>query len=498
MGSLNKSYSREKLLGKVYTPGFIVEKMLDDAGYNSPDILGRQILDPACGDGQFLAEVVRRIIKYSPPDALASNLACVHGWDIDAAAVTECIQNLNRTLESSGVVVEWNIRQADSLKKHRRPDLFALEGNREQFDFIVGNPPYIRIQHLDEAQRLYIQENYDCCQSGSTDIYIAFYELCLNLLAPGGLCVLITPNTFLFTETAREMRRLFAGKITHITNYGDIQLFEKISTYSAIVHFGKQDRKADACFRYERATGLRQFETSSMENRALSGETWRLGLGGETPKNGVRLGDICKIHVGLTTLCDKVYIFPVKEEHGETALVSTKHRGLVRIEKGILRPIVKASRLKDAGQPIRERILFPYIIKEGKHVLMPEEMLSGRYPLAYEYLSSMREMLDRRDNGKPNPVAWYAFGRTQGLDTTWGAKILFSPISVKPNFIYHPNADCAFYSGYCIKYNGDISKLLEQLNSDRMEKFMAVSSRDFRGGWKAYNKKTLENFEVEI
>ncbi len=57
--------------------------------------------------------------------------------------------------------------------------------------------------------------------------------------------------------------------------------------------------------------------------------------------------------------------------------------------------------------------------------------------------------------------------------------------------------DATFYSGYCIKYPGDYNSLLEQLNSERMQKFVEVSCRDFRGGWKAYNKKTLENFVLE-
>lgn len=51
---------------------------------------------------------------------------------------------------------------------------------------------------------------------------------------------------------------------------------------------------------------------------------------------------------------------------------------------------------------------------------------------------------------QPNSVAWYAFGRNQGLNT---------------NF---------------------------------MEKFISTSSRNFRGGWKAYDKKLIENFEVII
>ncbi|MFN3315925.1 MAG: hypothetical protein ACK40K_03870, partial [Raineya sp.] len=124
------------------------------------------------------------------------------------------------------------------------------------------------------------------------------------------------------------------------------------------------------------------------------------------------------------------------------------------------------------------------------------ETLKNNFPLAYNYLLSIKEELDKRDNGKPNSVAWYAFGRSQGLDTSFGKKILFSPMNNKPNFILVENEESTFYSGYCIKYQGDYDFLLEQLNSQRLADFIAVSSRDFRGGWKAYNKKALEEFTI--
>ena len=66
----------------------------------------------------------------------------------------------------------------------------------------------------------------------------------------------------------------------------------------------------------------------------------------------------------------------------------------------------------------------------------------------------------------------------------------------KPNFIYHKNTEATFYSGYCIKYEGDNEKLLEQLNSERMEEYIRISARDFRGGWKAYNKKIVQEFLI--
>jgi hypothetical protein len=66
----------------------------------------------------------------------------------------------------------------------------------------------------------------------------------------------------------------------------------------------------------------------------------------------------------------------------------------------------------------------------------------------------------------------------------------------KPNFVLYENEDSTVYSGYFIKYDGDMRWLLERLNSPLMEQFIAVSSRDFRGAWKAYSKKVIEDFIV--
>jgi len=494
MGSLARTYSKEKLNGLVYTPVFVVRKILDDIGYVGASILGKRIIDPACGDGRFLVEVVKRIVEQSPENTLKQNLECIYGWDIDSNAIKECVDNLNALVPIS---VNWNIRQTNSIKHIQKRNLFSPQGEVEEFDYIVGNPPYIRIQHLDIEQREYIQKNYTFCKGGSTDIYIAFYELCLSLLTEDGVCGLITPNTFLHTETARPLRQYFAAhkNIRQLTNYGDVQLFDTATTYSAIMVF---DKKTHRHFLYQRAFGPQTVESRQIAFTELKEPFWQLShqKPAVAQKNGKKLKDICKIHVGITTLCDSAYIFPIEKTEGKFVFAKTKLRGTVKIEKGILKPIIKGSKLKDAGQKISEYVLFPYNKRNGKHVIISEEELQRKFPLAYDYLLSVKPELDNRDNGKQNSVAWYAFGRSQGLDTSFGAKIIFSPMNSRPNFVYYDNPDCTFYSGYCIKYDGDVKTLLSQLNSERMQEFVSASSRDFRGGWKAYNKKVIENFEV--
>ncbi|MCQ9369622.1 hypothetical protein NQ036_15440, partial [Brevibacterium sp. 91QC2O2] len=144
-----------------------------------------------------------------------------------------------------------------------------------------------------------------------------------------------------------------------------------------------------------------------------------------------------------------------------------------------------------------EYILFPYEKNsENKHKIIPEIKLKNEYPHAYSYLKKVKEELSKRDNGKINSVSWYAFGRAQGLDSSFGKKIIFSPMNRFPNFILHENRDSTVYSGYFIKYNGDYQALLSQLNSQRMADFIAIAGRDFQGGYKGYNKKVVENFVI--
>ena len=498
MASLAKSYSQEKLFGQVYTPQFIVCKILDDVGYNSSEILGKTIIDPACGDGRFLVEIVKRIINFSSDNDLKKNLECVYGWDIDENAIMECRENLNHLVKNKNIDIQWNVDIINSIKKYEKPDLFDAS-EFQKFDFIVGNPPYIRIQHLDLAQRNYIQKNYDFCKSGSTDIYIAFYELCINLLSKNGVCGLITPNTFLFTETARPLRLYFAANknLIQITNYGDIQLFDDATTYSAITIF---NNKKNQHFKFQKAVSEKTFEEKMIDFSELKEPFWQLTTENTEKIKGKKLKDMCNIHVGITTLCDSAYIFSIEEFDDNFVLANTKLQGAVKIEKKILKPIIKGSKLKHSEEKIKEYILFPYKQINGKHTIISENELKENYPLAYKYLLTVKSELDKRDNGAPNSVSWYAFGRSQGLDTSFGEKIIFSPMNDKPNFVYYPNPECTFYSGYCIKkINGfSVEKLMLQLNSDRMDKFVSMSSRDFRGGWKAYNKKIIENFEVII
>lgn len=214
-------------------------------------------------------------------------------------------------------------------------------------------------------------------------------------------------------------------------------------------------------------------------------------------REGTPLETLANIHVGITTLADTCYIFHQPEFNGEVALLRHPISSQpTPVEKDILRPIVKASTLKSATENQQRFILFPYEKINGRHHLIEEEQLRTHYPLAYAYLTSVKGMLDKRDRGKPNPVGWYAFGRSQGLDTSFGRKILTSPINLNPHFIVWNKPNYTFYSGYCIKYSGNLHWLAQQLNSENMAFYINTVSRRYQNNYKSYAKSFLRGFPL--
>ena len=491
MASQTRTYKQKKLLGQIYTPRHIVTKILHDTGFYEADLTNKTVLDPACGDGRFLVPIAEHIIQNANPETVTAQLENIYGWDIDKNALAECRKNLDALIEPLGISVKWNLIHRNALAPLKR---------RKTFDFIIGNPPYIRIQHLEITQRNFIQKHYSFCKNGSTDAYIAFFQLASTLLNADGTCGFITPNGYLTSETGKPLRSYFKenANLLRVTNYGSVPVFGNTATYSAITIFGKK-RHND--FQFEQCTKI----TDDMDSRHISFadlddiRPWQLSVKLPEHIEGVRLGDLCRISVGVTTLADPLFLFTIVGEKNDLLLAKSKQGIEIYLEKEILKPIIKASKIKHSDEPINEHILFPYQKDEsGKQRIIPENVMREQFPHTFSYLFKVKPALDRRDNGKVNAVAWYAFGRAQSLDTSFGEKIVFSPMNLMPNFVYAQNPDTTVYSGYFIKYDGDYQALLRQLNSPRMAEFIAVAGRDFQGGYKGYNKKIVENFIITL
>jgi adenine-specific DNA-methyltransferase len=493
----------KKLYGKIYTPNWIVNLILDHLDYKE-NIYNKKIIDPACGDGAFLVIIVDRFIrdamnhkiqKKEIKSLLENN---IFGIDLDKNAITVCKEQLDQIAASYNIYdVEWNLYNEDSTDKSFISKLFGW------FDFVVGNPPYIRIQNLPIKIRNQIQNTWSFCQKGSTDIYITFFELGYFLLNRTGRLGYITPNTYLKTHTAKMLRKFIKSKkiLKELIDFEHHQLFENATTYSLITILDKSYNK-DVFKLYKGKRDLIEF-IDHVKLSNLNDDNWILASNQVLERlmhiqnRGIPLGKLAKIHVGLTTLADDYYIFQNPTFNSKTAEIVLKDGRIFKIEKDILKPIIKASILKDSYEDQNRYIIFPYKKIKNKHVIIPEDELKSKFPNTYKYFLSIKEILDSRDNHKPNSVSWYAFGRSQGLDTSFGKKILTSSLNLKPNFIVWEKEEYTFYAGYCIKFNGNLHRLANYLNSEDMEFYIKYVSRDYQHGYKSYAKSFIEKFGID-
>lgn len=101
--SLVKSKQRVSDHGEVFTPGWLVEAMLDVVKGESERIDSR-FLEPACGSGNFLVQILRRKlasveVKFGSSDFERGHYAllavmCTYGIELLADNIAECRANL--------------------------------------------------------------------------------------------------------------------------------------------------------------------------------------------------------------------------------------------------------------------------------------------------------------------------------------------------------------------------------------------------------------------
>ena len=147
---------KHKTLGQVFTPNWTISKILNLAGYNNENILDKYILEPSSGNGAFLLEIVNRYIdicvnkKIETLEIKERLERYIYAVELDEIEYTKSIQNLNQLVNEKLHINEnlnWKIYNQNTLDFYKNYLCY--------FDFIVGNPPYIRIHNLDTKRENY-------------------------------------------------------------------------------------------------------------------------------------------------------------------------------------------------------------------------------------------------------------------------------------------------------------------------------------------------------
>jgi len=111
---LVRSKDRVKELGEVFTPAALVSAMLDKMPADSW-LPGKTWLEPSCGTGNFLVQILQRKLAAGHPPLGA--LETIYGIDIMEDNVVESRRRLKEivSIDGADAILLRNIRQADAL-----------------------------------------------------------------------------------------------------------------------------------------------------------------------------------------------------------------------------------------------------------------------------------------------------------------------------------------------------------------------------------------------
>lgn len=234
---LKKDSSEQKLRGAYYTPLQLANAMVELFDFNSI----RTVLEPSCGDGVFLDS----LSHYELIDRIDS-LTAVEIDPYEAEKVKESYQEHNNV----------HVLKEDFLKYYDQ----VL--GRNQYDLILGNPPYIRYQYLTEEQRELqsrILTTHGMKANKLINAWVAFLVACVQLLSDTGKIAFVIPAEILQVAYAEDLRLFLSENLARITLITFEQLVFPDIEQEVVVFIGE---------RGEEEKGIRIIEMNNLDDFA--------------------------------------------------------------------------------------------------------------------------------------------------------------------------------------------------------------------------------------
>ncbi len=497
-------------VGAIYTKPEIVELILDLAGYLPADrrLTTLQLLEPSCGDGAFLQAVVRRLLEserihagtidWNGPDLGKS----IRAIDLSAAAVGKARALIISALVHEGCPLERAKALAGSWAV--QGDFLLAQWN-QTFSIVVGNPPYVRLEGLPKAVLAQYRRGFATLKDRA-DLYIAFLERGLQLLAGDGVLAFICANRFAKNQYGSALRQLISERfrVRHYINLEHTQPFlSDVSAYPAIVAI---DRMRGGETQAGTLNDVAALTLEAVRTQALSKEVQGGPLArfhqwypdgapwSSTSKDEVRVlsalrrdfpileesGGTTRVGIGVATGADDVFILPQKSD---------------QIEESRQIPLVMAGDVGVAGSSWSGHFLLnPFADSDDGSLVN-----LARYPGLQAHFDARSDQLRGRHVAKSRPANWF---RT--IDRIWPG-LTRTPKLVIPDIqrggmigvdggLYYPH-----HNVYWITSDSwDLRALQALLRSTQVLTQVRAFSVQMRGGSIRYQAQTLRRIRIPL
>ena len=490
--------------GAIFTRVEVVDFILDLAGYTEDQPLHKKrLLEPSFGGGDFLFRAIKRLLTTWRASQHAGTVVEALGEAIRAIELHRTTffttrQAVVGLLKQEAIEDECAIALADRWLVHGDFLLTPLDG---KFDFVVGNPPYVR-QELIPAPLLAEYRGRYQTMYDRADIYVPFIERSLSALAKGGNLGFICADRWMKNRYGGPLRRLVADQF-YLKIYVDMvdtpAFHSDVIAYPAITIISREAPGATriACrppinqatlailAEALRARNLPKEASLVRELHQVTNgsEPWllessdQMALIRRLEKQFLSLEEVgCKVGIGVATGADKVYIGDFDaldvEPDRKLPLVTTKDilSGEVQWHgQGVINPFADNGGLVDLQN----------------------------YPRLRRYLEARRETIASRHCAQKTPANWYRTIDRITPSLASRPKLLIPDIKGEAHIVLEYGELYPHHNLYYVTSNEwELRPLQAVMLSAITGLFMATYSTKMQGGFLRFQAQYLRRIRI--
>jgi hypothetical protein len=490
--------------GAIFTRSEVVNFILDLVGYVTSQPLHHQrILEPSFGNGDFLLPIIDRLLE---------------AWRINGGVISSVNNDLSETIRAVELHRETFITTHKAVVKRLEKEGlssiealelanrwliqgdFLLEEQKASFDFIVGNPPYVR-QELIPAPLLSEYRKRYLTMYDRADLYIPFIERSLSLLSASGTLGFICADRWMKNRYGGPLRQYIA-KNFYLKAYVDMvdtnAFHSEVSAYPAItiittqkvgatriVHRPKIEKHSLASIASEIKSETLTKESSAREMvGVVSGsEPWlldsfdQMALIRRIENQFPALEQVgCKVGIGVATGADKVFIGDFQS---------------LDVEPSRKIPLATTRDIQ-SGEIIWQGlgVINPFA-DDGNLVNLRE------YPRLARYLEAHKTVIAQRYCARKTPNNWYRTIDRIWPELTSKSKLLIPDIKGEAHIVYENGQLYPHHNlYYVVSETWDLRALQAVLLSSVTKLFIATYSTKMRGGYLRFQAQYLRRIRI--
>lgn len=489
--------------GAFYTKREVVEFILDLVGYTADKKLQNfSLLEPSFGGGDFLQPVIDRLLA-ARSQAMQDGYPappldnCIRAVELHRPTFESTRRKVLTQLITAGIHEKETVRLVNAWLIQ---DDFLLTTLPECFEWVVGNPPYVRQELVPTALLNEYRNRYPTLYDRA-DLYIPFIERSLRLLSTGGQLGFICADRWTKNRYGGPLRALIAQEF-HLRAYvdmADTQAFHsEVIAYPAITIIARSAAGPTLVMNNPKleTVHLRNLSDSlTSVGSSLPSDVHRIELVGRNDEpwvlQPVATTDLvrrieanfptleeagCKVGIGVATGADQAFIdqFDMLDVEADRKLPLVTTRDIVTgfvqwSGKGVINPFTDQGPLVDLAS----------------------------YPRLSKYLEARRELIEGRHVAKKDPTRWYrtidritpSLARRPKLlipDIKGDAQVVFEPGQLYPHHNLY----------YVVSDNWDLHALQAVLLSSLTRLFISTYSTKMRGGYLRFQAQYLRRIRL--